>query len=138
MANYTAAVTAALVMALVTGCASTPEDDSVIVKNDAVDDYIIVAELKEIYAIRTRDQLHYKLVTENYIIVSDRKNSYLLAFKRRCRELRDIEVTPDIRRERNTLRARFDTYRGCPIRSLYELNRGQADELLALGEEPGH
>ena len=136
MAKYTAAVIVAL--AMTAGCASGPPEDSVIVKNDAVDDYIIVAELEEIDAIRTRDQLHYKIVTENYIIVSDRKNSYLLAFKRRCRELRDIEVTPDIRRERNTLRARFDTYRGCQIRSLYELNRGQADELLALGEEPGH
>ena len=135
MRRYTAAAVAALV--LMTGCASAPEKESVLKKNDAIDDYIVVAELKEIAAIKSREQLNSKIITDKYLIIYDRRSSYVLVFKRRCRELYDIEVTPDIRRERNVLRAGFDTYRGCVIRSLYEVTGGQADEVIALGKMSG-
>ena len=123
-----------LVAALVLGCASTPEDESVIKKNDAVDDYIRVAELPEIDAIRKRGELHHTVVTEKYIILNDLKNFYLAVFRQRCRELDELQVTPDIRHDMNIVRARFDTYRGCRIQSLYEITEGQAQELLDLGE----
>jgi hypothetical protein len=127
-----------LVAASILGCASTPpEEESVIKQNDAVDDYIRVAELPETDAIRKRGELHYAAVTEKYIVLSDRKNSYLAVFSRRCREPAGRAVTPDIRRDANILRARFDTYRGCRIRTLYEITEGQAQELLGLGERPG-
>jgi hypothetical protein len=75
-----------LVAASILGCASTPqEDESVVTQNDSVDDYIRVAELPEIDAIRKRGELHHKVVTEKYIILSDVKNSYLAVFRRRCR-----------------------------------------------------
>ena len=125
-----------LVAVSVLGCASTPqEDESVIKQNDTVDDYIRVAELPETDAIRKRGQLHHTVITEKYIILSDNKGSYLAVFRQRCRELNELKVTPDIRNDLNILRARFDTYRGCRIQSLYEITEGQAQELLDLGEK---
>ena len=127
-----------LVAVSILGCASTPqEEESVIKQNDAVDDYIRVAELPETDAIRKRGELHHRVVTEKYIILSDRKNSYLAVFRRRCRELNERDVTPDIRHDMNIVRARFDTYRGCRIQTFYEITEGQAQELLGLGDKSG-
>lgn len=127
----------ALAAVMVMGCASAPEDESVIAKNDAVEDYIKVAELKEIDTIRKRGELHHTVVTENYIILKDQRNVYLATFRQRCRELNEREVRPDLRHDLNVLRARFDTYRGCRIEHLYEIAEGQATELLVLGEKSG-
>ena len=138
MAKHAVAALAGLVMVALTGCASVEEKESVIKKNDAIDDYVIVSELKKVDSIRSHESLNSKVITEKYIIVSDRRHSYLLTYKQACRELHETEVKPDIRRERNVLRARFDTYRGCPIRSLHEITKGQADELLELGEKSSH
>lgn len=126
----------ALAAALMLGCASSPENDSVIMKNDAVEDYIKVSELKQIDAVRKRGELHHTVVTENYIILKDQRSAYLATFRQRCRELAEREVTPDLRHDLNILRARFDTYRGCRIQHLYEITEGQATELLDLGEKP--
>lgn len=118
---------------LLAACAGGPENESVILKNDAIDDYIEVAELKDLDQIRINRELHHKSMTEDYILVYDGKDPYLLAFQRRCRELNEREVTPDYRYDARILHARYDTYRGCKIRSLYEVTKGQAEELLALG-----
>jgi len=126
-----------LLAVLTAGCAGAHDDPSVLTRNDAIDDYIQVSELKEIDAIRSRDQLNHRAVTEKYIIISDRKHEYLAAFARRCKELTNYEIKPDIRREANVLSARFDTYRGCPIRSLYEISEGQAQEVMQIGEALG-
>ena len=127
-----------LVAASMLGCASTPQEgESVIKQNDAVDDYIRVAELPETDAIRKRGELHYTTVTEKYIVLRDRKSSYLAVFRQRCRERDEQAVTPDIRHDLNILRARFDTYRGCRIQTLYEITEGQAQELIDLGDRPG-
>lgn len=126
-----------LAAALMLGCASAPEYDSVIMKNDAVEDYVEVSELKEIDAIRKRGELHHTVVTENYIILRDQRSAYLATFRRKCRALDEREVTPDLRHDLNTLRARFDTFRGCRIQHLYEIAEGQATELLDLGEKSG-
>ena len=120
---------------LVLGCAGAPENEGVLSENDAVEDYIKVAELREIDAIRSSRQLHYKSITEKYIIIQDSKDSYVVVFASACRELDDHRrVTPDIRHERHTLRARFDTFRGCRIQALYEIEEGQAQELIELGQ----
>ena len=127
-----------LVLVSVLGCASAPqEDESVIKQNDALDDYIRVAELPATDAIRKRGELHHTVINEKYIILSDQRNSYLAVFRQRCRQLDELYVTPDMRDDLNIVRARFDTYRGCRIQSLYELSEGQAQELLGLGEKPG-
>ena len=96
-----------------------------------------MGQLKELALIRTGDQIHYKVVSEKHIIISDRKTSYLATFQRACKELKEKHITPDVRHERNTIRARFDTIRGCRIESLYALDVGQAEELIQLGEAPG-
>ncbi len=123
----------------VAGCAASgaTQDSSAISKAKALEDYIEVGQLEELALIRTRDQIHYKVVSEKHIIIYDRKKSYLATFRRACRELKETHVTPDIRHDRNTIRARFDTIRGCRIESLYALDDGQAEELIQLGEGPG-
>ena len=124
------ATAATLVLA---ACAGNTEQESVVARNDAIDDYVKVAELKEVDQIRIRRQLHHKVITEHYIIIYDDRVPYLATFQRRCRELNEPDVTPDIRHEPRKLRARFDTYRGCKIRSFHEVTSGQAQELLDLG-----
>ena len=121
-----------LVAALVAGCASGAKEQGVVAKNDAVEDYIAAAELPPVDWMRSSDQLRHQVITDRYIILSDRKEAHLIAFNRRCRELNETEVTPDIRYDKNRLRARFDTYRGCTIGAIYELNAGQAKELSDL------
>ena len=125
--------------ALVAGCAAsgTTQDSSAISKAKALEDYIEVGQLEELALIRTRDQIHFKVVSEKHIIIYDRKKSYLATFRRACKELKETHVTPDIRHDRNTIRARFDTIRGCRIESLHALDVGQAEELIQLGEGPG-
>ena len=114
----------ALAAVMVLGCASAPEDESVIVKDDALEDYIKVAELKEIDTIRKRGELHHTVVTDKYIILKDQRNVYLATFRQRCRALDEREVRPDLRHDLNILRARFDTYRGCRIERLRPLATG--------------
>jgi len=128
-----AIVAAAILLA---ACAGNPEEKSVVSRNDAIDDYIEVADLTEIDQIRIKRELHHKLITEDYILVDDGKDTYLVAFLRRCRELNEINVTPDYRYDARILDARYDTYRGCKIRSLYAITEGQAAELLDLGARP--
>lgn len=123
--------------ALLAGCANTAKEQGAVAKNDAVEDYIAAAELPEVDMMRTTDQLRHKIITDRYIILTDRKNNHLITFSRRCRELRESVVTPDIRYDSNRLRSRFDTYRGCTIGAMYKINAGQAKELLDLGDDAG-
>ena len=125
-------------VALVTGCAETgtTQEPSAISKETVFEDYIEVSQLKELDVVRTRHQTHYKVVSEKHIIIYDRKTSYLATFRRACKELQNRHV-PDIRHDLNTIRARFDTIRGCKIEFLYALDEGQAEELIQLGKAPG-
>ena len=74
-------------------------------------------------------------ITDRYIILYDDRVPYLATFQRRCRELYELEVKPDRVYDSHSLRARFDTFRGCSIQSLYEVTNGQAQELLNLGQK---
>ncbi len=124
---------------LITSCAETgtKQESSAISKEKVFEDYIEVSQLKELDVVRTRDQIHYKVVSEKHIIIYDRKRSYLATFRRACKELQGRHVTPDIRHDLNTILARFDTIRGCKIELLYALDEGQAEELIQLGKAPG-
>ncbi len=119
-----------------TACAATTEDQTsdIVSNNDAIEDFIEVSDLKEVDAIRSFDTPGHKTVSARYIIVRDRKKQYLLTFRRRCHEYRETDVTPDVRYDRSTIRARFDTYRGCRIDRIFELTPGQVTELEALAE----
>jgi hypothetical protein len=96
-----------------------------------------VAELNEVDSIRYFGPLDHKVVTEKYIIISAGKDDYLVTYIGNCYPLNDRNPRPDIRYENNILRARSDTYRGCRIASMYEVDAGQVKELISLGKGPG-
>ena len=127
-----------LFVAALAGCAAAPDrEPSAIAENDPIADYIQVAQLQQVDAVRSFEQLQHRVISEDYIIIYDRRKSHLATFRRPCRELYDEEITPDVRYDGNTIRARFDTIRGCRIEALYEISAGQAEELIQLGEASG-
>jgi hypothetical protein len=118
---------------LLGGCATSSEPEI----SGAVSDYIAVAELEEQDSIRTMDTYRYHVISQRYVTVETKKEFYLVEFVRRCHELDQYEVTPDYRYEKNILRSRFDTIRGCRIGKIYSVDKGQAEELKNLGKPPG-
>lgn len=122
-----------LPLALLGGCA-TSSDQHI---TDAVADFVQVAQLTPEDSIRTRRGYNYSVISERYVILKAYKDYYLVEFVRDCRELYETRVPPDYRYDANTLRARFDTIRGCRIARLYALEEWQAEELKNLGDAPG-
>lgn len=122
---------------LLAGCAGTPEDESVLAKNDAIDDYIKVAELPEVDSIRYFGQLDHEVISKKYIIINAGDDSYLVTYVSNCYGRDDGTLKPDIRYDSSVLRARSDTYRGCRILSMHAIDKGHKQELLTLGGEPG-
>lgn len=121
-------------LTLVGACANQGKIPS----REAVEDYVAVAELEEMKFIRYRRQIHHAHLNDYYAILSERDKYYLAEFGRRCFALTDTSwIEADVRRERGVIRARADTIRGCHIKALYALNKGQVDELEALGDAPG-
>jgi hypothetical protein len=128
-----------IMIALSSGCAGSNDERSARfeARNQALADFIAVGELQEVDAIRTREQLNHRALSEKHIIVYDRKSSYLMIFRRTCEDRHDPEVVPDIRYDKNIIRAKFDTYKGCRIDTIYRISQGQVDELMSLGDAPG-
>lgn len=124
-------------VALLAACAGAPEDESVLLKNDAIDDYIKVAQLDEVDSIRSYGQLDHRVLTKKYIIIDAGNDSYLVTYVSNCYGRDDGTLKPDIRYDSSVLRARSDTYRGCRIQSMHAIDKGQKQELLTLGGEPG-
>lgn len=110
------------------------------VEPEAVHDYIAAAELEETDRIRYRS-IHspaYRPINEHFVIVDAANSHYLVEFRQRCFALYDnARITPDVRRESNVIRARFDTIRGCVIHNIYAVDAAQALELAQLGDAPG-
>lgn len=107
-------------------------------ESQAVRDYIAVAELEEVDRIRTTmaGQADYKLINDEFIVFETRDDNFLIEFRRRCHELLDdTRIPPDIRRDSNIIRSRFDTIRGCRIDRIYAIDEAQAEELVQLGKE---
>ena len=123
-------------VALLTACAAqeraTTQDTE-----QAVRDYIDVRELAEVDQMRTSNRDHWQKIDQNFIIYEARREFYLLEFVHRCPELDQYPVVPDVRKSGNTVRARFDTVRGCHIAKLFPLTEGDVAELKAIGESPG-
>lgn len=123
----------ALAASLLVGCAAQTESDV----SSTIDDFIQVSGLEEQDAVKTVGRFDYDYLTERYVILTTHKGKYLVEFHRRCYELNEQRVTPDIRRDRNVLRAGEDTIRGCRIHRLYAIDEGHAEELQSLGKAPG-
>ena len=123
---------AALAIMLVFGCASHPGSS----ESNAVADFIVVSELEALDVVRLRDQFHYERLDDYHVVLRARDDYYLVRFQRRCYELNEYRITPDIRYDRNVLRAGIDTIRGCRIDQLYAIDESQAQELKLLGKAP--
>ncbi len=125
---------AALTLTMMAGCASNQGPSA----SDAVADFIAVSELQEMDKVRTRDQYHFSTLTERHVILKTREDRYLVEFRRRCRELDRIDITPDLRYDRNVLRPGIDTIRGCRINRMFAIDEVQTQELEHLGKAPGN
>ncbi len=121
---------------LVSGCA-TQEREATQDEEQAVRDYILVRGLEEVDRIRSSNSDGWHELDEYFIIYDTRRNTYLVEFNRACYELNDSRVTPDLRREANSIRARSDTIRGCQVDKIFALTEADVVELKSLGESPG-
>ncbi|MDJ0917901.1 MAG: DUF6491 family protein [Woeseiaceae bacterium] len=116
---------------------STPQPRA---ETEAVRDYIAAAELEETDQIRyrTMSNFEHRPINEEFAVLATHDEHYLLEFRRRCFALYDTTfITPDVRRDSNTLRAGFDTIRGCVMEKIYPIDEAQALELGQLGDAPG-
>ncbi len=107
-------------------------------EHQAVRDFIAVRDLEELKKMRTALRDSWTSIDDRFIIYRGPRGQYLVEFDRRCHELSDgSRIVPDERRERNTVRARTETIRGCRIKTIYALTEAEADELENIGEAPG-
>ncbi len=118
---------------LLAGCMSARERPRT---DEAIEDFIIAAELEELDKIRTRGDYSTRYLTDRYVVLVTRDDEALVRFTRRCREINELPVKPDIRYDDKALRARFDTIRSCRIAKLYALHPGQAAELEYIADPP--
>jgi len=123
-----------LALSLLAACATTNQEERI----NAVKDFIEVGELPKTDVIRTFDRLEQQVLNDRYVIVSTRKEQYLLEYAYTCREDPFTnQVKPDVRRDARAIYAGADTFRGCLIKTIYPVTKDQAEELKNIGEAPG-
>ena len=122
-------------LVFLTACATTGQEEQV----NAIKDFIEVNELEEADAIRAfYDRIDQQVLNDRFVIVSTRKEQYLLEYPYPCRDDPMTRLPkPDIRRDGSTIYAGSDTFRGCQIRALYVITEDQAEELKNIGKAPG-
>ncbi len=120
---------------LLSGCA-TQEKAVTQDEEQAIRDYILVRGLEEVDRMRSSNSDSWDELDEHFVIYDTRRNIYLVEFNRACHELNENRVTPDLRREANTIRARSDTIRGCQVDNIFALTEADVAELKSLGELP--
>lgn len=106
-------------------------------EEQAVRDFIAVRELAELDKMRTTDRDGWEVLDLHFLLYKTRRKHYLVEFVRACYELRENEIVADERWDANTVRARFDTIRGCRVDKIYALTEADVVELQQLGESPG-
>ena len=117
---------------------ASPHEQHSPVEKEAVEDFIAVRKLPEVDKIRSDSTDGWYELNNYYVIYQTRRGDYLFQFARRCWELDEQRVTADKRWDANTVRARFDTLRGCRIDKIFSLTETDADELKQLGSAPGN
>jgi Family of unknown function (DUF6491) len=138
MLRTTLATLAAVMLA---ACAANKEagnetqgaNDEGIDAEQAIRDYIEIRQPTEQDVLRSSSSDGWTRIDETFVIYTTRHEAFLIEFVRRCYEMSETPVVPDVRRERNTIRARFDTLRGCRIHKIFSLNENDVAELTALG-----
>ena len=123
-----------LVLMFLAACATTGQEE----RSNAVKDFIEVNELEKVDAIRTFDRIEQRVLNDRFVIVSTRREQYLLEYSYPCREDPFTRrPRPDIRRDSTAIYAGSDTFRGCQIRAFYAITEDQAQELKNIGKAPG-
>ena len=100
--------------ALLGACATSHQEERV----NAVKDFIEVNDLPEAESIRTFDRLDQKELNDHFIIVSSRREHYLIEYNQRCIEVRDRGGRVDKRGagSKHGIEDRLDGYfKGCGI-----------------------
>lgn len=120
---------AVILFALLPGCATQRES----AVDEAISDFVALSGLEQMDTIRTHNRFGTSELTERYAILRTSKDVYLVEFHN-CPPEFDNNVTPDIRYDRNVLRARFDTIRGCRIKQIFAIDEAGAEELKMLAE----
>ena len=126
--------------AALAACAAqdTTRQDAVEGAVQAVRDLIEVRGLQEVDKMPSSSGDAWTSIENYFLIYKSRRESFLVEFNRRCYELDDnTRIVPDERWDSGTVRARFDTIRGCRIHKLYALNEEDVAELQNIGESPG-
>jgi hypothetical protein len=128
-----------LFAALLLAACATSGDPEERREETAIADFIEVNELVSVDALRTRtmEPLSSREVSDRFVLVSARREDYLLEFYSNCARRLDGRVEPDFRRDAGALYPRADTFRGCRIKAIYALGPGQADEVRELGRSVG-
>ena len=130
----------AFALLLLAACAGQDEQEQLSSQDidQAVRDFIEVRNLESVSSMTSGNSDGWKELSETFIVYEGRRDEYLVEFARRCYELRDnTRITPDRRWDKNTIRAKFDTIRGCRIAAVYALDETEATELKNIGEAPG-
>lgn len=128
--------TTLLVLATLAACAAQ-EEVTTQDTEQAVRDFIAVRQLAETDQIRTANDDSWNEIDKRFVLYETRKGVFLMEFTHRCNELNEIPVVPDARHSGNTVRARFDTLRGCRIAKIFPLTEGEVAELSNIGASPG-
>ncbi len=123
------------VLILVAACAgsSTRQEE----QNLAIRDLVEVNELEEVDVVRFFRQLESYEINQFYVIITDRKDKYLLEYSRRCTYDIHGRVEPDVRRDPRAIRPGLDTFRGCRIKAIYAIDEALEGELKQIGKAPG-
>jgi hypothetical protein len=125
-----------LLFAALAACA-TQEEAVTQDTEQAIRDFIAVRQLAETDQVRTANDDSWTEIDQKFVLYETRNEVFLFEFSRRCRELDEIPVVPDARHSGNTVRARFDTLRGCRIAKMFPLTEGEVAELSNIGASPG-
>ena len=131
---------AVLVLLALSACSTTSTAHWPGKELEAVRDFVVVTELKQVKKIRLYEQMKYLFVNDFYIVFQTSRGDYLIEFRGRCTELRRRFWTADmidIRVSARMLYADHDTIRGCVIGKIFELPEPQLEELRILGDAPG-
>lgn len=128
--------TALLLLVVLAACA-TQEETVTQDTEQAIRDFIAVHELTETDQVRTANDDHWIEIDKKFVLYEARDEVFLFEFSRRCSELDALPVVPDRRSSGNTVRARFDTLRGCRIAKMFPLTEGEVAELSNIGASPG-
>ncbi|NIL93992.1 MAG: hypothetical protein GTO71_06015 [Woeseiaceae bacterium] len=129
-----------IAVVLLAGCAAQDEQEDASSQDidQAVRDFIELRELESLDALVSGSNDGWREISDYFILYEGRRDTYLVEFVRRCFELRDnTRITPDERWDKNRIRARFDTIRGCRIAAIYALDETEAAEVENIGEAPG-